>query len=216
MYPVILSKNKSSKFSRSEYNYGRSLIQVVNKMVKKVIGHNMMKIGRCLGGKMIIWISLVIMLALTGFFYLHIKEDYRHLVMLIKDEACQLSDIIKRSTRQDMLLNKKPDLQQRVDDITNHDGIVKMRIIDAAGRIEIASNKHEIGQLIDKNAEACNECHQGNGPPESSARKKYRIFKNADGQEVMGIMDPIYNETSCYPCHGTQKRSSDCSISLSL
>ena len=82
---------------------------------------------------MIIGISLVIMLALTGFFYLHIKEDYRHLVMLIKDEAYQLSDIIKKSIKHDMLLNKEADLQQRVYDITSHDGIVKIRIIDREG-----------------------------------------------------------------------------------
>lgn len=77
---------------------------------------------------MIIVVSLVIMLALMGFFYLHIKEDYRHLVMLIKDEAYQVSDIIKRSIKHDMLLNKRADLQQRiadithVDEITNHGG----------------------------------------------------------------------------------------------
>jgi len=186
---------------------------------------------------MIIGISLVIMLALIGFFYLHIKEDYRHLVMLIKDEAYQLSDIIKKSIKHDMVLNKEGDLQQRVYDITNHDGIinshdgiitnhdriVKMRIIDEGGRVKIASDKKEIGQLIDKKAEACNECHRENGQPKrnahnaaispqwvmghvSSPMRNYRIFKNAYGQEVIGIMNPVYNESSCYPCHGSKKK----------
>ena len=154
---------------------------------------------------MILWISLVTMLALTGFFYLHIKEDYRHLVMLNKDEAYQLSDIIKRSTKHDMLLNRRVDLQQRVDDIANHDEIVKIRIIEA-GRVKISSPKNEIGQVLDKKAEGCNECHRQNGQPQSSARENYRIFKNANGQEVIDIMNPIYNETSCYACHGSQKK----------
>ena len=44
------------------------------------------------------------------------------------------------------------------------------------------------------------------GSPNRRARKNYRIFKNANGQEVIGIMNPVYNETSCYPCHGSKKK----------
>ncbi|MEW6379938.1 MAG: HAMP domain-containing sensor histidine kinase [bacterium] len=166
----------------------------------------MKQISKCLEGKMIPGIGMVIILALMGFFYLHSKEDYRHLVLLIRDEAYQLSDIVIRGIRHDMLLNRRADLQQRIGDIVNHDKIIRIRIIKD-GRVKVASNTYEIGMLIDKKSEGCIECHRGNSQlPSSRSMKDYRIFQPAYGSEAIGIMNPIYNEKPCYRCHGSQKK----------
>jgi len=154
---------------------------------------------------MIIGICMVISVALGCFFYLHIKEDHHHLMELIKDEAYQIGEIIRRSIKHDMLLNNRADLQQTIDDITGHDDIIKIRIIES-GRIKIASDQTEINQLIDKKAEACNNCHGTLEPPQPRNNRNSRIFKDLKGQEVIGMMNPIYNEESCYPCHGDQKK----------
>lgn len=174
-------------------------------LVVKVCSGRFKKIKHCLGCKMIIGISMVISVALGCFFYLHIKKDHHHLMELVKDEAYQVSDIIRRSIKHDMLLNNRADLQQTIDDITGHDDIIKIRIIES-GKIKIASDLTEINQLIDKKGEACNNCHGTLGPPQSRNNKNYRTFKNLNGQEVIGMMNPIYNEEPCYPCHGDQKK----------
>jgi len=154
---------------------------------------------------MIIGICMVISVALGSFFYLHIKKNHQHMMELVNDEAYQVGEIIRRSIKHDMLLNNRADLQQTIDDITGHDDIIKIRIIES-GRIKIASNRTEINQLIDKKAEACNNCHGALGHPQSTNNRNYRIFKDLNGQEVIGMMNPIYNEKLCYPCHGDQKK----------
>lgn len=174
-------------------------------LVVKVCTGRFKKIKHCLGCKMIIGISMVISVALGCFFYLHIEEDHHHLMELVKDEAYQVSDIIRRSIKHDMLLNNRADLQQTIDDITGHDDIIKIRIIES-GKIKIASDRAEINQLIDKKAEACNNCHGALGPPQSSNNRNYRTFKDLNSQEVIGMMNPIYNEEPCYTCHGNQKK----------
>lgn len=126
-------------------------------------------------------------------------------MVLVEDEAYRLCDIIKKSIKHYMLMNKMVDLQQTIDDIASHDEILKIRIIEQ-GKIKIASNGDEIGQLIDKKVEACNECHLENQVVKSSLGKNFRIFKDSRGRDGLGIMNPIYNESSCHPCHGNQKK----------
>ena len=164
-----------------------------------------LKIKHCLSCKMILWISAVTMLTLAGYFYIHNKDTQEHLNMLIKDETYLASDIIKRSIRHEMLLNKRVDLQQTINDITGNDDIIKIRIIEE-GKIKIASDKNEIGQVVDKKAEACNECHTADQNPKHRSERNYRIFTNPQGQTVIGMVNPIYNEEACYSCHDKEKK----------
>lgn len=176
------------------------------KNAKRGFGYKtILKIKHCLSAKMIFWISAVTMLTLIGYFYIHLKDTQEHFNMLIKDAAYLASDIIKRSIRQEMLLNDRVDLQRTVNDITGNDEIIKIRIIEE-GIIKIASDEHEIGQLIDKKAEACNDCHKPNQQPKFTTDRNYRIFTDADGKLVVGMVNPIYNEKECYQCHDEEKK----------
>ncbi len=176
------------------------------KNAKRGFGYQtIQKFKRCLAAKMIFWISAVTMLTLTGYLYIHLQDTQEHFNMLIKDEAYLASDIIKRSIRQEMLLDARVDLQQTVNDITGNDEIIKIRLIEE-GIIKIASDKHEIGQVIDKKAEACNDCHKPNQQPKFTNDRNYRIFNDADGKLVVGMVTPIYNEKECYHCHGEDNK----------
>jgi len=189
------------------------------KTASRCFGCNLIfKAKHCLSCKMIIWISAVTILALGGYLYFHVKADRKHFTLLIQDQTYLASDIIKRSIREEMLLNDRMDLQKTVNDITGNDEIIKIRLIEKKGNIRVSSDEREIGQVIDKDAEACHDCHIPGQKPKFTADKISRIFTDADGQMVIGMVNPIYNEKACYNCHGEEKKilgTLDVVISLS-
>ncbi|MBL1153947.1 MAG: HAMP domain-containing protein [Ignavibacteriae bacterium] len=77
--------------------------------------------------------------------------------------------------------------------------------------------------MVDKNAESCYACHAEDKPLEQiSITERTRIFKlNPDSARIIGIITPIYNETSCWTaeCHAhpsDQKVLGVLDISISL
>jgi hypothetical protein len=79
--------------------------------------------------------------------------------------------------------------------------------LNKEGEIIYSSSSRDIGKMVDKNAEGCYACHAANKPLERLPIKdRTRIFQN-DSSRVLGIINPIYNETSCWTadCHAHSK-----------
>ena len=67
-----------------------------------------------------------------------------------------------------------------------------------------SSDSAEIGTVLDKRGEACYACHAEGKPLEKvDINARARVFKDPDGTRVLGIINPIPNEPSCYTadCH---------------
>ena len=124
----------------------------------------------------------------------------------MKEEAYRLSDIIKRSTRYDMLQARSDDLQKTIEDIGEQEDVRKVRIIEE-WRIKRSSYKEEIGMAVnkvDKKGGSCCECHRVKGQKPVS-ESWYRFFMSEDGEPVLGLVNPIYNEKDCQSCHDSEK-----------
>ena len=120
--------------------------------------------------------------------------------------ANQLSETIKSSTHFDMLENRREDLHRQIRNIgaLQGEGIQKVRLFNKDGRIMFSSSREEIGTTLDKRGEACYVCHaEGQPLVKLDIRKRSRSFQGADGERVLGIINPIPNETSCSTasCH---------------
>jgi two-component system NtrC family sensor kinase len=103
-----------------------------------------------------------------------------------------------------MLTARSDYVQRTIEDIGQQEGIENVRIFDKEGKIIIADSTDEIGNFIDKEAEACYICHSDKEPPKRlSSQDRTRIFKSEGGNRVLGIINPIYNEPDCYnsSCH---------------
>jgi two-component system NtrC family sensor kinase len=74
-----------------------------------------------------------------------------------------------------------------------------------------SSDGGEIGHSVDKRAEACYACHAVGRPLEKlPVTARSRIFRGPDDGRVLGIINPIDNEPSCYAaaCHAhTQQQA---------
>jgi two-component system NtrC family sensor kinase len=153
--------------------------------------------------KLVIITSLVLIAALSVHTYQTIGFLRENLLNISKEGAYATSDIIKRSTRYSMLLNRREDLIQTTRTLGNEPGIKKIRIYNKAGIIAYSSDSTEIGQKIYKNSEACIVCHNTpNAMPKVDAPDNTRTFMMGD-ERVLGLINPIKNEPDCYTssCH---------------
>ncbi|MGA3024214.1 MAG: ATP-binding protein [Bryobacteraceae bacterium] len=139
----------------------------------------------------------------TGFGYLNLRLQRRHLEETALDSADRIGDIIQRSTRYQMLHNDREAMFQTIREIGSEPGIQRIRIFNNEGRISFSTDPGESGRVVDKTVEACYACHQQGKPlTHIEGRERSRTFQ-ADGERVLGVIRPIENEPSCWnaDCH---------------
>jgi len=176
---------------------------------------------RSLTVKLIFWVGAITVIVIGVFAYANLNNQRKHLL----DEAIlggkQLSGTLMRSLRFDMLHNYRDALYNSIETIGAQEGIEKIRIFNKEGAIMFSSDKEEMGQMVDKRAEACYACHAVDKPLERlDIPKRSRIFRT-DGHRILGMITPVYNEPDCYnaACHyhpRDQKVLGVLDISLSL
>jgi signal transduction histidine kinase len=142
------------------------------------------------------FISIVILI--IGYTIIHFEEEFG--VGLIKNNAIQYVETIKRSLRYQMLQNRKEDVKQIVETIGLQDQIAEIRIFDKTGKIIVSSNDSNVGTYVERNAEGCNSCHSENKEL-LIQEEPARIYKTKDDERLIGVMHPIYNEKQCFECH---------------
>ena len=132
------------------------------------------------------------------------KSNQRTYILKVEHYAHQLSEMIKSSTKSDMLFYRRERVHEIIDTIGQQEGIEKVRIFNKEGIIIYSSDQTGIGTMVDKRAEACYGCHTADQPLERlSISERTRIFQLEDEVRSLGIINPIYNEPSCWTadCH---------------
>src|SRR5271157_4775693 len=145
---------------------------------------------------------MVVIFALLG--YLNIRLHRQHLEAATLASAERVSDVIKRSTTYYMLRNDREGLYHAIQTMADEPGMVKVRILDQEGRVSYSTDVVEVSHVLDKTAEACYGCHIQSQPLTRLKRPdRFRIYRNASGQRVLGIIPPIENQPSCSnaECH---------------
>ena len=153
-------------------------------------------------------VSLLLTVAaagILGLFGVWVAADSRaQLERTVIDHADQLGDVIRRSTRSLMFRNERTEIFEIIQAIGEQPGIDRVRIYDKEGRIRYSTRAVEVGQEVDKSAEACANCHKGNAPvPDIKQSERYRIFGGEQRGRVLGMIVPIRNEPRCAEaaCH---------------
>ncbi|AFN74805.1 integral membrane sensor signal transduction histidine kinase [Melioribacter roseus P3M-2] len=186
-------------------------------------GLNEIQFFRKIGLKLILIVSLTVVSIIGVNAYFKINFQTNCLLAEVERHANQLSETIKNSTRYGMLLNQREYVDEIVKTIGQDKTIDNIRIYNKEGRIIYSSNPKDLGKMLDKKAESCYACHAENKPLERlPIKQRTRIFKLGDkNPRIMGIINPIYNEKSCYEadCHAHPENASvlgvlDITISL--
>ena len=147
----------------------------------------------------LISLLLLVMLGIFGLLgYLNIRLHRQHLEAATLASAERVSDVIKRSTSYYMLRNNREGLYHSIATMADEPGMVRVRIFDREGNISYSSEPSEVGHAVDKSAEACYGCHAQSQSLEHLNRPdRFRIYRDASGQRILGVITPIENQPSC-------------------
>ena len=140
---------------------------------------------------------------LTFTYYLVLLQEGQAFERMVLN-ASQFSSTVKRSAHYSMLLNQRDSLHKIIEAIGAQPGVENIRVFNKTGAIMFSSQKAEIGTHVDLQAEACYACHRRDRPLERlSTSDRSRVYKGSTGHRVVGMINPIYNEPSCWEasCH---------------
>ncbi|HKZ53527.1 MAG TPA: ATP-binding protein [Candidatus Acidoferrales bacterium] len=141
-------------------------------------------------------VSMVAVFSLFG--YLNLRLERKHSEELVLESAGRISDLIQRSTHYQMLRNDREALYQVINTIGSEPGIQRIRIFNEEGRISFSTDPAEVNTFVDKRAEACYACHAQEAPLTRLDRPdRARIFTDAQGNRVLGVIRPIENQPAC-------------------
>ena len=154
--------------------------------------------------KVVMYLAIALTLAMLVFTVLVVKHQREGLLTEAENHVAQISEVIKRSTRFAMLANRPAYVDSIIQDVGSQGSIEKVRVLSKDGTIIHSTYFPEIGQKVDRKAEACVICHRSESTLEQIPQsQRSRIFSTAEGRRMLGSMDVIRNEPSCYTanCH---------------
>lgn len=147
-------------------------------------------------------IGLTVMLALYSLFV--VRQQRQQLFDSAIAHVMQLSDTIIRSTHFMMLQNQPYYVHRLIGDVARDGNIDRIRLFSKKGVVIDSTDPAEIGLVLDANAEGCVTCHQTDQPRAIVVdADRARIFDDASGRPMVGVMQAIRNERHCQDagCH---------------
>jgi two-component system NtrC family sensor kinase len=161
--------------------------------------------------KVVLYLTIALSAAMLLFTGLVAWFLYTEILGKVSDQLIQVSEVISKSTRFAMLQNQPAYVDRIIHDVANLAKIDRVRILSKDGRITHSTFAPEIGQTVDRKAEACSHCHQSERPLEQVPKNERTwTFKGPNGESLLGSMEVIRNEPSCYnaACHQHPKETS--------
>ena len=151
-----------------------------------------------------LYLSVTLSVAVMLFVLLIASRQRDELLDTVAAHVTELSGVITKSLRFAMLRNQPTYVDTAIRDVARQPGIDRVRIISKDGRIIHSTFGPEIGQVVNRTAEGCSSCHGASKPLEEASRSKRTwTFSTPSGQRLLGSMEVIRNEPSCYnsACH---------------
>jgi len=161
--------------------------------------------------KVALYLTIALTVAMSAFTALVVWHQRQELLSNVAERVTQISEVITKSTRYAMLQNQPDYVERIIRDVGNQESIERVRILSKDGKIIHSTKASEIGQTLDRKAEACSHCHQSEQPLEQVPRSERTwTFTTPEGRRMLGSMEVIRNEPSCYTaaCHQHSKITS--------
>jgi len=167
-----------------------------------------MKIFNSLTFKLFLLVFVIVLGVTIISSVLIVRWQLNQYMTIVKENALKTSELIRRATHSSMLHNRREDIYQIINMLGKQSEIEAIRIYNKQGEITFSTIPTEVGKVVSMESEACNVCHIGDKikvPAESS--QLTRVFHSRTGHEILGAINPIRNEESCYTsdCHVHKK-----------
>lgn len=157
-----------------------------------------MKFFESLSFKLLGGLLAVVFVAFTLYSLVTVRAYEKSLLSQLGLAATRASDVIKASTHDAMLANRKPDVYRMIDLAGSEPGMEGIRIYNKRGEITYSTDEAERGRMVDLHAEACVACHERDRPLEAvPVPNRIRIYRGPEGHRVLGMINPVRNEPAC-------------------
>jgi two-component system, NtrC family, sensor kinase len=148
-------------------------------------------------------IAVVTLVVLAAFVLAAVRVQSDHLTQELVRSAALFSDTIKSSTYHFMLEDRRAEAYRIMETIGRQEGVEQVRIFNKEGQITFSTDRAQTGRLVDKRAESCYACHASDQPIVRLALSSRSRIYAKNGERILGMVTPIYNERSCATasCH---------------
>ena len=150
------------------------------------------------------YLVIALTVAVFLFTFMVVRNSREELLQQAIGHAAQLSEVVIKSTRFAMMQNRPSHVDKIIEDVGAQVDIDRVRILSKNGKVIHSSDEHEIGSMVDQEAEACLACHlDEQSMRESPMVGRPRFFTDRDGQHMLGSTAVIRNEPTCSSgnCH---------------
>ncbi len=146
-------------------------------------------------GRIVILTLLLFTVAIGTTTLLHIKREHGHVTETSLRTAETLLSVIEKAIWSAMQTGRTQDVQKILEMVGSDLSLAGVRIFHPNGRILKSSDPQELGRRVNPHDMAT--FLQG---------QSHNIFRTATGDELLGVVKPIYNQQICTPCHGPGRR----------
>jgi len=168
------------------------MLKIFNKLRSKLVS------------KIVLTVGLVFLVSVSTWTYVNVRYQKEKEMHDIVGATDRLTTTIRLGTHYAMMLNSRDDINQIIKNIGRLPEIEHIRIFNKAGQIKFSNQPSEVDLSTNIKAEACDICHRSEPPlSELALHERTRIFNNAKGYRLLGIISPIRNEPGCSTddCH---------------
>jgi len=155
-----------------------------------------------------LYMALTLAVAMGLFTLLVVEHQSGELRNAVVTDLARISEVITKSTRYAMLENEPVYVKRIIQDVGKQKNIAKIRIWTKDGKIIHSSYPPEVGQHFDRNSDGCTLCYpNGMSVDQLPQNPTPRIFFDDAGRRMLGSMEILRNEPSCYTaaCHEHNK-----------
>ena len=159
---------------------------------------------RQVGAKLFVLLLGVMLVAFGVNAWFGVRTTSSNLTSYVYASADRASDLIVRSTRYGMLLNRKEDVHEIIRTIGTEPGFVGINIYNKSGTTVFSTDSSLVGKSVDLRGEACVICHESDSPLVSvPAKSRMRVYASSHDGRILGLIQPIRNDPACSraACH---------------
>jgi histidine kinase len=154
--------------------------------------------------RLILTVGILLLLSISTWAYFNIKYQKEKFMEHVVAGSDRFSNTIKLGTHYAMMLNSRDDITQIINNIGKQKEVENIRIYNKDGQIKFSNREDEVDSITNIKDEACYICHRTEPPAISlDLHERTRLIKSENGELLLGIISPIYNEAGCSTgaCH---------------
>jgi len=154
--------------------------------------------------KLMIAVGIVLFVSIFIWSYFTINVQEKAMMEKAVSDVDKFCNTVLNFTWFAMLHNPNEDMLDVLKSMSEYNEIERIRLFNAQGQIKFSNKKNEINTFLKKSDVACKTCHLKEIPVmKKDIKDRIRIIKSAQGELLLGVINPILNKPSCSAaeCH---------------